>query len=82
LAAVMDADEAFDEGYSAEKRLEPPISVPRYRRAVRLPLTVDFTDEVTPPAELSESDQTAFEEGVAACQSALIRRFVAILTGS
>jgi hypothetical protein len=77
IADALERDESYDENPQGE----PPITVPRYRRACRLLVTIDFPDEVVPPDELAPEARDGFTEGVARTIEEIRRQAAAILDG-
>jgi hypothetical protein len=77
IANALERDECYDENPQGD----PPITVPRYRRACRLLVMVDFPDEIAPPDDWTPEARDGFTEGAARTIEEIRRQAAAILDG-
>jgi hypothetical protein len=69
-----------DEDYDRERIGDPPISVPRYRRAWRVLITTDYAEYLS-KSRPSGDERAAFDAGIAAVVYTTVARLASILQG-
>jgi hypothetical protein len=75
IRMILESDESYDE----DPQGDPPITVPRYRRALRAALSIEPDDWEPPGAGWSDDAKDGFIAGVRAVADAIVEEVARVL---